>query len=241
MQSIRNWSVSRLGWLAAASVSGALLSSASESHAQSRASTFRIAIDAHSDVVYMTDHTTAHGINEGTNLDRRSAGGGSARRRGLGAEIEHERSSRVAWLFSVGATQGRMNYKQTPGWNFSPPNIHSILEFNTANVSIGRRTYLKEPGSRARAFYDVRAGYEQLSANLLYAHRLTDTIVKTGGPMARMRIGSQFRVSEALSADLAFQLHFASYRGWSRSGHPIGGDPTRVVTWTVLPALRLRL
>ena len=208
--------------------------------AQLRSSGFTIAADVHTDVAYMTNHTTAHGVNQGVKIDRYSAGGGYARRLGLGVEIEYEGSRRTAWLATLGMTSGRYLYRQSPGFRFTPPNIHSIERFTTQGATVGRRRYFRGRYSAARAFYDVQAGYEQLSANLLYAGHPTDSLVKTGGPMARFRAGSQFRIHEKVVADFSLQLHYASYRGWKRSGHPVAGDPTRAFTWTVTPALRMR-
>ena len=208
--------------------------------AQLRSSGFTIAADVHRDVAYMTDHTTAHGANRGVNIDRHSAGAGYARRLGFGVEIEYEGSRRTAWLATLGMTSGRYLYRQTPGFRFNPPNIHTIEQFTTQSATVGRRRYFRGRHSSARAFYDVQAGYEQLSANLLYAGHPTDSLGKTGGPMARVRAGSQVRIHENVAADFSLQLHYASYRGWKRSGHPIAGDPTRAFTWTITPALRMR-
>ncbi len=162
-----------------------LLIVASSASAQERRSGFTLAADLHFDVTHITDFTPRGWSNPTNGLGNRGEGGGAANRVGFGAEIEYEKPSRRAWIASVGFAEGWLHYRQNP--QLSPYGHHHIKYFDTYAVAVGTRQYLKSQENRVRAFGDVSVGYEHLAADLFYHNTVTDTVVHTGGPMARVR------------------------------------------------------
>lgn len=140
----------------------------------------------------------------------------------------------------MGYTRGWLQHLQRP--QLSANNEHSIKSFNTWTIAVGARQYLRSSSARIRAFGDVAVGYERLTADMFYFNVVrTDTMVYTGGPLARVRLGSQWRLRDRLSSELALQWQLASYGDWIRDGKSIPGAPAKLANYSVRSGLRVRM
>jgi hypothetical protein len=215
----------------------AVIPGARDVHAQNKLSGLSIAADMHKDVAWMTNFALRRprGFND---EGRRDAGGG-ANQLGGGIEIEYESRPSSVWMASIGLTSGTTNAPQDP--DLSPYRQHNFTRFTTSSVGLGRRWYLRKADSRIRAYYDGSVGYEWLTADLNYFIFPTDTVVRTSGPMARVRIGSQWKFGERMASEVALQWRIARYGDWKRSGHSIPGSPAKMTSYSIRSAIRVRM